>query len=336
MLGITKKVTEIDCSSGAIPETVFQSREPLILKGLISTWPMVAAGLASDTQACAYLKQFYTGKPVVEYSAPAACKGRYFYSDDLSELNFNTQRIPLDIFLDKICASKDSASAPSYYIGSSDVDVYLPGFRQTNDVTVPSAAPLIGIWIGDQSHIPCHYDVSENLACVAVGKRRFTLFPPAQIHNLYPGPVDFTPSGQAVSLVDFSNPDFNRFPRFKDALTHAMVAELNAGDALFMPTMWWHNVEALNDFNVLVNYWWRNVPAYMGHGVNVLKHAMLSLRDLPDTEKLAWKEVFDYYIFGAPEQPRENIPKPAQGFLAPINDISARQLRAWLINKLNR
>lgn len=336
MLEITKKVTEIDCTSGVIPDVVFESREPLILKGLVNTWPLVKAGKISDEQASNYLKQFYNGKPVVEYSTTAEHKGRYFYSEDLSALNFSSDKNQLNIVLDKIFARQTDNAAASYYIGSTDVDVYLPGLRQENDINIPSNSALIGIWIGSQSHIACHYDVSENIACVAVGKRRFTLFPPGQIHNLYPGPVDFTPSGQAISLVDFNNPDFEKFPRFKHALAHGLIADLEAGDAIFMPTMWWHNVEGLSDFNVLVNYWWRNVPAFMGHGVNVLKHAMLSLRDLPESERLAWKQVFDYYIFGDQHLVTDHIPPPAQGTLAPINDILARQLRAWVINKLNR
>jgi quercetin dioxygenase-like cupin family protein len=36
----------------------------------------------------------------------------------------------------------------------------------------------------------------------------------------------------------------------------AMEAELSPGDAIFIPMGWFHHVEALERFNVLVNYWW--------------------------------------------------------------------------------
>jgi Cupin-like domain len=331
-----KSVETRDCTAGVVPGDVYESQQPVLLKGLVKHWPLVQAGLQSDQTAADYLRQFYTGKPVVTYSATAEHQGRYFYHENLASLNYSSRRAPLDEILSLVLQTQDNSNSDTHYVGSSDVNVYLPGFSAHNTIAVPNSNPLVAIWLGNKSRIACHYDVSDNLACVAVGKRRFTLFPPEQIHNLYPGPIDFTPAGQTVSLVDFSQPDLTQFPRFSAAIAQAQVADMEAGDALFMPTMWWHHVEGLCDFNVLINYWWRNVPAYRGHGVDALKHAMLSIRELPDSERLAWKHVFDYYVFNEQTLAREHIPSPAQGSLAPITETLARQLRAWVINKLNR
>jgi hypothetical protein len=137
-------------------------------------------------------------------------------------------------------------------------------------------------------------------------------------------------------MVDFANPDFEKYPRFRQALAAGQVAEMEPGDAIFYPSLWWHQVEALSPFNVLINYWWNTSPNYMGTPMNVLNHALLSLRDRPEHERAAWKHIFDYYIFGSNERPRAHLPEHAQGILGPMDDSKARQLRAMLINKLNR
>lgn len=338
MLAIPTLVKEVhDMDPHNIPPELLASEQPLILKGVASTWPLAKAGLVSDDDAITYLRSFYEDKTVGTFIGAPENNGFYFYNEDMSGLNYRSDRVRLDTVLDQIQAYKNNPQPPTFYVGSTTIDVCLPGLReQNNDVTIPFPDALVSIWIGNKSRIACHYDAPDNLACSIVGKRRFTLFPPEQVENLYPGPLDFNPAGQQISLVDFANPDFEKFPRFRQAMAAGQVANLEPGDALFIPSMWWHHVEGLGTFNVLVNYWWRNVPKFMGPAINVLKHAILSIRDLPEKEKTAWKALFDFYIFGNGDIPRENIPPEVQGLLAPLDDLKSRQLRAWLINRLNR
>lgn len=91
---------------------------------------------------------------------------------------------------------------------------------------------------------------------VAAGRRRFTLFPPEAEPYLYMGPAHPTPAGTPVSMVHVSAPDLDRFPLFTMALESAETAELLPGDAIYIPRDWFHHVEALDRFNMLVNYWW--------------------------------------------------------------------------------
>jgi hypothetical protein len=214
----------------------------------------------------------------------------------------------------------------------------LPGLRQDNDLDFAAhgvdAPPAI--WIGNRTIASCHYDAPNNLACCVVGRRRFTLFPPAQIFNLYPGPLDPTPGGQAISVVDFARPDFERFPRFREALEAAQVAEVGPGDAVFVPSMWWHHVQGLSPFNTLVNYWWSTTPNHIPTPMNALYHAIWTLRDRPESEKRAWRDVFEYYVFGDRDRAGAHLPAKARGLLGPIGDDEARRLRAMLIDKLNR
>lgn len=139
-----------------------------------------------------------------------------------------------------------------------------------------------------------------------------------------------------MSLVDFANPDFQKYPRFREALASGQTTELEPGDAVFVPSMWWHHVEGLSPFNALVNYWWTTSPAFVPTPMNALYHALWTIRDRPEREKQAWKNVFDYYVFGPADRAVAHLPEPARGVLGRITDTLARQIRAKLINNLNR
>ena len=189
-------------------------------------------------------------------------------------------------------------------------------------------------WLGNNTRVSAHFDFPDNVACVVAGKRRFTLFPPEQIGNLYIGPIDRTPSGQAISLVDFANPDFDKYPKFATALESAVSYELEPGDAIFIPSMWWHHVESLSDFNLLINYWWITSPPAMGSPITALLHAILAVRDLPERQREAIRGLFDHYVFEADASVYDHIPESGRGCLSLMDEQSARQLRADLLNRL--
>ena len=323
----------------ALPlDELLAAGQPALLKGIAQDWALVDAGRQSTQAAMDYLRGFDAGRPLQYSFGGPEIDGRPFYNDDFTELNFEVRRGGLGEVLDEISAHLDTSSPPTYYVASLLVDANLPGFREHNDLDLAGSgveAPP-SIWIGNRVVASCHFDAPNNLACCAVGRRRFTLFPPGQISNLYPGPLEPTPGGQVVSVVDFSNPDFERYPRFRQALAAAQSAVLEAGDALFIPSMWWHHVQSLEPFNVLVNYWWSSMPAYIPAPLQALQHALWTLRDRPEQEKQAWRGVFEHYVFGPREQAGEHLPAAARGPLGPVDETLARRLRAMLIAKLNR
>ena len=137
-------------------------------------------------------------------------------------------------------------------------------------------------------------------------------------------------------MVDFHAPDLDRFPRFTEALEHAMVAELEAGDALFIPSMWWHHVEGLAPFNVLVNYWWRTTPRWLGNPQDALNHAMMAIRDLPEADRAHWRDLFDHYVFGDAASAAAHIPEVGRGVLAPMTPESAGRMRGYLLRQLQQ
>ncbi|WP_313316484.1 cupin-like domain-containing protein [Stenotrophomonas sp.] len=323
----------------ALPmDALVSAGEPVVLRGIAREWGLVQAGLQSTQRALAYLRDFDTGVPVQYSFGGPQIEGRPFYNADFTQLNFEVRRGLLSQVLDEIAANLQVERPPTYYVASLLIERALPGFAQANDAGLAQHGinASASIWIGNRVTASCHYDTPDNLACCAVGRRRFTVFPPEQIDNLYPGPLEPTPGGQVVSMVDFDQPDFSRHPRFRDALATARTAVLEPGDAIFIPSMWWHHVRSLEPFNVLVNYWWRNSPAFLPSPLSALQHAMWAVRDLPEREKQAWAKIFEYYVFGPGERAGEHLPQAARGELAPFDETQARRMRAMLLGRLNR
>ncbi len=310
---------------------------PKVLRGVAAHWPLVQAARRSPHDAARHLLAFDHGQmPVTATTAAPEAQGRLFYNADMSGFNFRREQLPLKVVLATLLKYLHDPAPPSIYVASTTVDSFLPGFAQANELALGVSAPLTSIWIGNRSRIAAHQDAPDNLACVAAGRRRVTVFPPAQVGNLYVGPLDFTPAGQAISLVDFHAPDLARFPRFAEAMTHAQVAELEPGDAVFIPSLWWHHMEALDAFNVLVNSWWRPVPAWMDSPMNALMLGILALRDLPPAQRTQWQAMFNHYVFDAGADTAAHIPEDARGVLAPLDERSAERVRDVLRRRLQR
>jgi len=341
MTWIKRKTRVIDgVDPEAIPfDTLIADGTPVILKGLVSQWPL--ASTDSPQRAAEYLSSFYQGRPVTAFIARPELEGRFGYTADATQLDFHSERGDLGEYLKLILAHMEEPAAPSYYIGSTDVDLFLPGFRAANDLSLTHEMfkenpPMVSTWIGNRTTALAHHDLSHNMVCCLVGRRRVALFPPEQVGNLYPGPFEPTPGGQVVTMTDIDEPDFDRFPGLHEALAAGEIAELEPGDALYFPAMWWHQINALDTFNVMVNYWWNIVPNFMDTPQNTLLHALLSLRDRPDPEKRAWRAMFDYYIFGPAGQAGAHLPDSARGNLAPLDESMALRLRAGLLRRFNR
>ncbi|MEO5706191.1 MAG: cupin-like domain-containing protein [Alteraurantiacibacter sp.] len=330
-------------SPDAIPwGDLFAGGQPVVLEGLARDWPLVRCGLEQGPRAAAdYLRQFGDASTVTLFTAPPETRGRFHYAPDLGGMNFTATRAPLGQVLDGIVGGLGAPDQPAIYVGSTDLDQFLPGFRSANDLPLdhPDFAVkpvLASIWLGTRTTAAAHYDMSHNVACSLVGQRRFTLFPPEQVANLYPGPLEPTPGGQVVTMVDFAAPDLARYPRFAEAMAAAQFADLAPGDVLYYPALWWHQVDATAAFNVMANYWWNAVPAHIDTPQTTLLHALLSLRDRPADEKAAWRALFDYYVFGEGETAGAHLPAGARGPLGPMDEMTARRLRAQLLNRMNR
>lgn len=314
----------------AFHQTIVPASQPVIFRGLVADWPAVRAGAESDEALFAHLAGFDQQQPVTTLVSDPEAGGRFFYNADLTGFNFRSGVARLQKSFDFLLANRDEPRAAGLAVQSIGSHAHLPGFGEANPSSLLDPAIEPRLWIGNRVIIAAHQDPYENLACVVAGRRRFTLFPPSSVGDLHIGPFERTPGGPTISMVSFDEPDLERHPRFARAMEAALVAELEPGDALYIPYLWWHHVRSLAPVNVLTNYWWSSPVEDRGPPHDAFLNAVLALRDLPDAHRAAWKTLFDHYVFGEREAATAHLPAAAQGILGALTPEEARRLRRKL------
>jgi len=325
--------------AGVTPELfaaeVLHGYQPVVMRGLVAGWPAIAAGRQGAQAMADYLLRFDRGAPADVMMGAPSIAGRFFYNHDLSGFNFQRAKVTLPVFLAELVRQADLTDPAALYAGAASVTDKFPGWTAANPLPLPLPDAIPRIWVGNASRVSTHYDMSGNVAAVVAGRRRFALFPPEQLANLYVGPLDVTIAGQPVSMVDLEQPDLERYPRFADAYAAMQVADLQPGDAIFIPALWWHDVKATGALNVLVNYWWGGEAH--ASPLPALIHALLTVRDLPPGERAAMKAWFDHFVFEE-EAPRagRHLPGSAQGPLGPAAPDRDGAIRQYLMRTLDR
>lgn len=289
--------------------------EPVLIKGLVAEWPMVRAAQAGTGVLLANLGARASAEPIAISIGDPEIEGRFHYTADALALNFERVQSTLPEFL-ALLESEAQLQQPRALAGQGlAADRCLPGFSRSHpNPLLPSAVPP-RMWIGNAARVATHNDELENLACLAAGRRRFTLFPPDAVGDLCMGPFELTPGGTPISMVHVDAPDLETYPRFAQALEVAQVAEMEPADALYVPYQWYHHVEALDRFNILINYWWDPARQDLGSPWDALLHGIIALRGLPADQRRAWRAAFDHYVFLMNGDPGAHLPEAAKGLL---------------------
>jgi hypothetical protein len=305
---------------------IMREGQPVVLKGIAADWPLVRQARQSDQAAADYLKALDSGKPMPVWIGEPEIRGEFFYGDTPGKLNFRKAPASISATVDHLLTLANDDNPRSVYIQSLPVGDHLPDFLDAHRLDLlPSVSPRI--WIGNRLRVQTHYDPVDNIAVLAAGRRRFTLFAPDQTPNLYVGPLEKTVAGAPVSMATIETPDLDRFPRLKDALDNAWYADLEPGDGIYIPYMWWHHVQSLTPFNILVNYWWDTEPAENTDAMDAFLHAVLTLKRLPERRRNIWKTMFEHYVFEAHGDPVAHLAEADKGALGsmPDNEIAARK-----------
>jgi hypothetical protein len=312
---------------------IMRQGHPMVLKGVAADWPLVRQARQSDQAAAGYLKALDTGKPVPVWIGEPEIRGEFFYGDTPGKLNFRKAPASISTTLDHLLTLVKEDNPRSVYIQSLPVADHLPGLLDTHRLDLlPDIPPRI--WIGNRLRVQTHYDPVDNVAVLAAGRRRFTLFAPDQTPNLYVGPLEKTVAGAPVSMAAIEQPDFVRFPRLREALDNAWYADLEPGDGIYIPYMWWHHVQSLTPFNILVNYWWDAEPAHNIDGMDAFIHAVLTLKRLPENKRAIWKTMFDHYVFEMTGDPVAHLAEADKGALGDLTDAEVDMRRRLLLDRL--
>jgi hypothetical protein len=313
---------------------VVEGCEPVVLRGLVEDWPAVRAAKDSPRALMDYLSAFDAGAQVEVFFGDRAIAGKYYYGEALQGFNFERRVMVFRDALQAIVDAVDSADGKSVYAGSAPCKDCLPGFADDNAMVLLASAPPPRIWLGTAANVSSHYDTFDNLACVIAGQRRFTLYSPEFISRLYIGPIDRTMAGPPVSLAASSAPDDQRFPLFRGVRDQAWICELGPGDALYLPKLWWHQVESTAAFNGLVNYWWDGFAAGPDAPYTSLLLAMITIAERPPAERQAWRAFFDHYVFRSHGHPLDHLPAAERGLLGPLKPDNYGSIRARIMHLL--
>ncbi|XP_032757029.1 tRNA wybutosine-synthesizing protein 5 isoform X5 [Rattus rattus] len=132
-----------------------------------------------------------------------------------------------------------------------------------------------------------HYDVMDNFLIQVTGKKRITLFNPRDAQYLYL-------SGSKSEVLNIDSPDLDKYPLFPKARRYE--CSLEAGDVLFIPALWFHNVVS-EEFGVGVNVFWKHLPSECydttdtygnkdpvaaSRAMQILDRALKTLAELPE------------------------------------------------------
>jgi cupin-like protein len=334
---VLTEVTGSDLEPARFQEEIVPRCQPVVIRGLVANWPVVQAACTSPRTLKDYLRAFDAGGAgrFDTYFGDPAIAGKYYYNPGLAGFNFERRTLKFLDAVEAIAAAVDRADQ-SVYVGSVPTREYLPGFAAANPLPLLGPEIYPRIWLGTAANVSSHYDTFDNLACVIAGRRRFTLYAPELIGKLYVGPIDNTMAGAPVSLAASAPPgSANEFPLFEEIRGQALQVELQPGDALYLPKLWWHQVESTAAFNGLVNYWWDAFSAGPDAPYTALLLSMIAIAERPAAERRAWQAWFDHYVFRSKGHPLAHLPPEQHGLLGPLKDNYAK-IRARVMHLMKR
>jgi len=274
-------------------EYFFRSK-PVVITGALKDWPamkkwtnefltkrfgtkMVRVAFApyGEYEGCEKAHNFDNFK---EFKLPDAIKSQLSFPD-LVVVRPAFLEISFSDFMEILQSSNNSDV--SAYLEYSSIPSLLPELQQDINempfVLDELKRRHLNIWLSNGNTLgKLHFDPFDNFLCQISGKKQLLIYEPHDNANLYEAHIQeaslsYSPTtkrfrrkkllestSMVMSPVDILKPDYDRFPKFKDA--RALNCTINEGDVLFMPSFWWHEVQSYpsekEQRNVAVNFWY--------------------------------------------------------------------------------
>lgn len=212
---------------------------PLVISDALHDWPLFSNGHEASLELFANLQGITRHGDYVEKTFSTE---RDFRSTSMADFVSSLDN--------PIAASTDGK--PPAYMGNNILPAQLlehiryPGYFEAEQFIPPR------IWIGPKGTLtPLHRDDSDNLFAQVWGEKSFILAAPHHREAL--GCWATSPDGGLEGCdVDPKAPDYAQFPRCREVRFLEVV--LQAGDLLFLPEGWFHQVESLST-SLSVNFW---------------------------------------------------------------------------------
>jgi hypothetical protein len=187
--------------TGKITRSEFEAEillggQPVVFRGLVSDWPNIGH---SPEALFETLKSYDSGAMQGTLLGQSGTAGKFHYAPDLRGQNYDQIGETLSVALDRLATGPHPDGA---YIQSIPLDRHMPDFARDHPMPLLDASVTPRAWIGTPTTVQTHMDQSQNIACVLLGEREVTLFPPEQLPNLYPGPLEPRRAGRlSVSQI---------------------------------------------------------------------------------------------------------------------------------------
>lgn len=207
-------------------------------------------------------------KKLSEGTFTVRCYGPDHFKKPKSEWSqyCNFQEMTIDTYTDQLLnghARDNNHYLAQVAIGETPLaDVLRQSIERLAEHCGMERATDMGLWLGPTGHTePLHWDSAEGTVLMLHGAKRVSLIPPEQSKNLYRFPFN-SPAAPWISQVYVDNPDYDAFPKLRQAIDTKIELTLEKGQILYIPALWWHELSSVGDdcYTCSVNRFWKVKP----------------------------------------------------------------------------